>query len=106
MGGDERWREPDRRFVISGPARPRDLRDLMERPFFALGKIPRYAPIHYRAGYTEVHVIPDGATGMATIWDADVLIWLAGQIVDALNHGLWVSRHVRFTPWRLFADLG
>lgn len=106
MAAYESWREPDRRFVVSGPARPRDLRDLMERPFFALGKIPRQAPIHYRAGYTEVHVIPDGATGMATIWDADVLIWLAGQIVDALNHGLWVSRHVRFTPWRLFADLG
>jgi len=99
------WREPDRRFVISGPARPRDLRDLMGMPFFALGRRSPGEPQHYRTRHMEIFVMP-GASGMATVHDADVLLWLGGQIVDALNHGLWVSRHVRFTPWRLFADLG
>lgn len=99
------WREPDRRFVISGPARPRDLRDIMGQPFFALGHRARLEPFRYHARQAEI-VIEPGDTGMATIRDADILLWLGGQIVDALNHGLWVSRHVRFTPWRLFADLG
>ncbi|GAN55300.1 replication protein A [Tanticharoenia sakaeratensis NBRC 103193] len=99
------WREPDRRFVISGPARPRDLRDLMGLPFFALGRRPHGEALNYRTRHIDISVTPD-ASGMATIRDADILLWLGGQIVDALNHGLWVSRHVRFTPWRLFADLG
>ncbi|WP_077808605.1 replication initiator protein A [Neoasaia chiangmaiensis] len=99
------WREPDRRFVISGPARPRDLRDLMGQPFFALGRRSHSEPLHYRTRQVDISVT-SGTCGMATIRDADILLWLGGQIVDALNHGLWVSRHVRFTPWRLFADLG
>ncbi len=57
-----------------GPPR-RDQRDLMERPFFSLAKGRRVAPILYRAGDIEVqvHAVPEH--GMATIWDADVLIW-------------------------------
>lgn len=102
----DNWRQPDRRFVITGSARPRDIRDLMGRPFFALGKTPRLTPIDYQARHITIMVRAENAGGMATVWDVDVLIWLIGQIVDALNHGLWVSRHVRFTPWRLFQDLG
>ncbi|PYD49834.1 replication protein A [Komagataeibacter saccharivorans] len=106
MAADESWREPDRRFVVSGPARPRDQRDLMGRPFFALARRPRFEPIRYRSRQINVIVRASADEGMATIWDADVLLWLAGQIVEALNHGRWVSRHVRFTPWQLFHDLG
>ncbi|MBV1829087.1 replication initiator protein A [Komagataeibacter sp. AV436] len=106
MAADESWREPDRRFVVSGPASPRDQRDLMGRPFFALARRPRFEPIRYRSRQINVIVRASADEGMATIWDADVLLWLAGQIVEALNHGRWVSRHVRFTPWQLFHDLG
>ncbi|MFS3137029.1 replication initiator protein A [Gluconacetobacter sacchari] len=106
MPAADSWRQPDRRFVVSGPARPRDIRDLMGHPFFPLGRTPRVIPIDYEARHASVTVSTLDGSGMATIWDADVLLWLAGQIVDALNHDLWVSRHVRFTPWRLFQDLG
>ncbi|BCI65720.1 hypothetical protein AAJCM20276_03440 [Acetobacter aceti] len=106
MPAADSWRQPDRRFVVSGPARPRDIRDLMGRPFFPLGKTPRVIPVDYEARHASVTVSAPDGSGMATIWDADVLLWLTGQIVDALNHNLWVSRHVRFTPWRLFQDLG
>jgi plasmid replication initiation protein len=34
--------------------RPRDQRDLMERPFFSLAKAKRISPIRYRAGAVEV----------------------------------------------------
>ena len=44
--------------------------------------------------------------GMATIWDADVLIWAASQIVDAENNGISTSRFLRFTPYQLLAAIG
>src|SRR5450755_4119198 len=61
--------------VIGGDASPRDQRDLMERPFFSLSKSPRTKPILYRANDVEVQVFGMPEHGMATIWDADVLIW-------------------------------
>src|SRR6185437_3034448 len=38
----------------------------------------------------RVEAVPDH--GMATIWDADVLIWAASQIVEARDAGLRTSR--------------
>ena len=43
---------------------------------------------------------------MATIWDADVLIWAASQIVEAENLGLRTSRFLRFTPYQLLTAIG
>lgn len=106
MPAADSWRQPDRRFMVTGSARPRDIRDLMGRPFFALGHMARLEPLRYRSRQMEIVVEASAPLGMATIRDADILLWLTGQIVDALNHDLWVSRHVRFTPWRLFQDLG
>ncbi|MGV1943765.1 replication initiator protein A [Agrobacterium sp. 22-211-1] len=94
-------------FVIAtGDASPRDQRDLMERPFFSLAKARRVAPILYEVGdqRVEVHALPEH--GMATIWDADVLIWAASQIVEAENRELRTSRFLRFTPYQLLQAVG
>ena len=104
MSGDATRSERHRLdpFVVAiGDAPPRDQRDLMERPFFSLAKAKRVAPILYEAGgqRVEVHAMPEH--GMATICDADVLIWAASQIVDAANHGLRTSRFLRFTPYQM-----
>jgi plasmid replication initiation protein len=94
-------------FVIGArDASPRDQRDLMERPFFSLSKSRRVRPILYRAGDVEVQVHGLPEHGMATIWDADVLIWAASQIVDAENHGLRTSRLLRFAPYQLLTGVG
>jgi plasmid replication initiation protein len=116
MGGveQERWRAPrqsertrlDPFVVIGGDASPRDQRDLMERPFFSLSKSPRTKPILYRANDVEVQVFGMPEHGMATIWDADVLIWAASQIVRAENLGLATSRFFRFTPYQLLRGVG
>ncbi|MBB1092131.1 replication initiator protein A [Rhodopseudomonas palustris] len=92
--------------VIGGDASPRDQRDLMERPFFSLSKSPRIKPILYRANDVEVQVFGMPEHGMATIWDADVLIWAASQIVRAENLGLATSRFFRFTPYQLLRGVG
>ena len=92
--------------VATGDAAPRDQRDLMERPFFSLAKRPRTKPILYKATDVEVQVLAMPEHGMATIWDADVLIWAASQIVAAENDGLRTSRFFRFTPYHLLRAIG
>lgn len=94
-------------FVIAtGDASPRDQRDLMERPFFSLAKAKRTIPIRYASGDVRVEVFAVPEHGMATIWDADVLIWAASHIVEAQNHELVTSRFLRFTPYQLLTATG
>ena len=92
--------------VATGDASPRDQRDLMERPFFSLAKARRTAPILYEAGDIRVEVYAVPEHGMATIWDADVLIWAASQIVEAENRGFKTSRFLRITPYQLLIAIG
>lgn len=92
--------------VATGDAPPRDQRDLMERPFFSLAKTPRTKPIIYKTTDVEIQVLAMPEHGMATIWDADVLIWAASQIVAAENNGLVTSRFFRFTPYQLLRAIG
>ncbi len=93
-------------FVIAtGDAGPRDQRDLMERPFFSLAKAKRVAPILYQAGDARVEVFASAEHGMATIWDADILIWAASQIVEAETLGFKTSRFLRFTPYQLLTGI-
>lgn len=75
----------------------RDQRETMERPFFSLQKTPRTTPIDYQVRDVVVRVDPHQSYGMATIWDADILIWAASQITamgnDRLAHGPTISFH-------------
>ncbi len=71
----------------------------MQHPFFSLAKAKRVTPILYRAGDVEVqvHALPE--YGMASIWDADLLIWAGSQIVEAADRSRATSRVVRFKPY-------
>ena len=62
----------------------RDQREVMERPFFSLAKSKRLKPIDYTSpdGKTWVHVSANPDYGMATIWDADILIYCASVLND------------------------
>jgi hypothetical protein len=42
--------------ALAGEVRPREQRDLMERPFFSLAKAKRVTPILYQNGDTQVQV--------------------------------------------------
>ncbi|GGA48801.1 hypothetical protein GCM10011499_18290 [Pelagibacterium lentulum] len=92
--------------IATGKASPRDQRDLMERPFFSLAKTKRTSPILYEAGGVNVEVFAVAEHGMATIWDADILIWAAGHVVEAQNQGYATSRLLRFTPYHLLKAIG
>jgi len=94
--------------ALSGDLAPRDAQDLMSFPFFALGKGRRTVPIHFNASEVVIHVEGTAEHGIATIWDADVLIWAASQIVEARDAGLPTSRRMVTTPYEIltFIDRG
>ena len=64
-------------------------------PFFSLAKSRRTAPIDFPENVT-IRVEGTQEHGIATIWDADVLIWAASQIVEARDAGL--RRRAGYAP--------
>jgi plasmid replication initiation protein len=92
--------------ALPGDFAPRDAQDLMAFPFFSLSKSHRVAPIDFIAGDVTIRVeaVPDH--GMATIWDADILIWAASQIVEARDAGLRTSRLMAATPYEILRFIG
>ena len=81
----------------------RDAQDLMAWPFFSLAKTKRVRPIDFRMGEVSILVEATAEHGMATIWDADVLIWVASQIVEARDAGRPTSRLIAATPHEILA---
>ncbi len=92
--------------ALPGGMAPRDVQDLMAYPFFSLAKSKRLAPIDFRAGTVTIRVEAVPEYGMATIWDADILIWAASQIVEARDAGLKTSRLMAATPYEILTFTG
>jgi plasmid replication initiation protein len=87
----------------------RDQREVMERPFFSLAKSKRLKPIDYRSpdGKLWVHVSANPDYGMATIWDADILIYCASMISDMKRRGVNdVPRTLHIMPYDLLRAIG
>jgi len=87
----------------------KDQRETMERPFFSLSKGKRIKPIEYTSpdGKIFVKVTSNPEYGIATIWDADILIWAASQIIRLVEAGHTnIPRTLRFFPYDLLKGLG
>ncbi|MBH0114410.1 replication initiator protein A [Novosphingobium sp. YJ-S2-02] len=87
----------------------RDQREMMERPFFSLAKSKRVKPIDYTSpdGQVHVHVSASPEYGMATIWDADILIYCASVLADMQRRGLNdVPRKLHLMPYDLLRAIG
>ena len=78
----------------------------MAYPFFSLAKTRRTTPIDFKMGEIAIKVEATPDHGMATIWDADVLIWAASQIVQARDQGLKTSRLMATTPYEILTFTG
>jgi plasmid replication initiation protein len=92
--------------ALPGDLAVRDAQELMAYPFFSLAKSRRVKPIDYRAGGVSVRVEGTLEHGLATIWDADVLIWATSQIVEARDAGIATSRRLVATPYEILAFIG
>jgi len=87
----------------------RDQREMMERPFFSLAKTKRVKPIDYTSpdGKLWVNVSPNPTYGMATIWDADILIYCASMLADMARRGANdVPRKLHIMPYDLLRAIG
>lgn len=75
---------------IMGDLPLKDQRETMERPFFSLQKRKRVKPIEYTspdgATWVKIEAIP--AYGMATIWDADIIIWATSTLNRMREQGI------------------
>jgi len=89
-----------------GAIAPRDAQDLMSWPFFSLSKSRRVQPIDFRMGNVWIEVEATREHGMATIWDADILIWAASQIIEARDAGRPTSRLMATTPHEILTFTG
>ncbi|MNZ15257.1 Replication initiator protein A [compost metagenome] len=92
--------------ALPGDMAPRDAQDLMAYPFFSLAKSRRTVPIDFNSGGVRVRVEGTLEHGIATIWDADILIWAASQIVEAQDAGIPTSRWMRATPYEILRFIG
>src|SRR5438477_10516453 len=92
--------------ALPGDLAPRDAQDLMAYPFFSLAKTHRTTPIDFRMKEIAIRVEAVAEHGMATIWDADVLIWAASQIVEARDAGLRTSRLMAARPREILTFVG
>jgi plasmid replication initiation protein len=87
----------------------RDQREMMERPFFSLAKSKRLKPIDYKSpdGKLWVHVSANPDYGMATIWDADILIYCASMLADMARRGVNdIPRKLHLMPYDLLRAIG
>ncbi len=107
MSSSEKEREQLDLFrALPGDMAPRDAQDLMAYPFFSLAKSRRTAPIDFHSGGVTVRVEGTQEHGIATIWDADILIWAASQIVEARDAGIRPSRRMQATPYEILRFIG
>jgi plasmid replication initiation protein len=93
-------------FVADLPLR--DQRETMERPFFSLSKNKRLKPIGYTSpdGKVYVHVSANPEFGMATIWDADILIWAASMLCELKKRRAnEIPRTLSFQPYELLKTI-
>lgn len=87
----------------------RDQREMMERPFFSLAKTKRVKPIEYTSpdGKLWVNVSANPQYGMATIWDADILIYCASTLADMQRRGINdIPRTLHIMPYDLLRAIG
>ena len=94
-------------YIVELPLR--DQREMMERPFFSLAKSKRVKPIDYTSpdGKLWVHVSANPDYGMATIWDADILIYCASMLADMARRGTNdVPRKLHLMPYDLLRAIG
>ncbi|OAN59371.1 replication initiator protein A [Sphingobium sp. TCM1] len=79
----------------------RDYQETMQRPFFSLSKRKRVKSIDYVSPdrTVTVQVLPNPAYGMATIWDADIMIYLASHLNALRERGTNdISPAIRLQP--------
>jgi len=70
----------------------------MEHPVFSLSKKPDHRELVYKRNGTTIKIKPS-YTGLATVFDKDILLYMASCLMNAKNSGEPISKIVRFTSY-------
>jgi len=70
----------------------------MEHPIFSLSTKPDHRMLEYQRNDANIKIKPS-FTGLATIFDKDILLYLASALMSAKNAGETISQTVRFTSY-------
>ena len=94
-------------FDIDSPlhGKMRGERSIMDFPFFVLSKQRHMEPIEYRQEGRTIEIRPS-ATGVATMYDKEILLYAASLIAQMIEDGLDVEQDVIFTAHDFFRVTG
>jgi len=94
-------------FPLDSPltAEIRGERSLMAFPFFALAKNAWMKPLSYRTDTVQIEVRPS-STGVATIYDKEIVLYVASLMAAKLEAGEQVGQDFVFTAHDLFQVTG
>lgn len=80
-------------------------RSLMAFPFFALSKNAWMKPLTYATPTVTIEVRPS-ARGVATIYDKEIVLYIASLMASKIEEGVSVSQDFTFTAHDLFSVTG
>ena len=80
-------------------------RTVAEFPFFALTKRAQMEPMTFESDAARIEINPS-KTGVATIYDKEILLYIASLMVERLENGETVDRYLSFTANDLFRMTG
>lgn len=80
-------------------------RSIMDFPFFVLSKKAHFEPIEYRHEGVSIDIRPS-ATGVATMWDKEIILYVASLLAQELAHGVTHSGDVTFAAHDFFRVTG
>lgn len=80
-------------------------RSIMTFPFFALTKTVQMKPIEYKFGDVSIEVHP-GAGGVATIYDKEIVLYIASLMLAKIDKGEFVDGAFTFTANDFFRVTG
>lgn len=80
-------------------------RSIMDFPFFVLSKNAHLEPIEYRHDQVMIQIRPS-ATGVATMWDKEILLYVASLVAQAIADGQVADEDVTFAAHDFFRITG
>lgn len=94
-------------FEVDSPlhGKVRGERSVMDFPFFALSKVAVLKPLDYKLGNVSIQIRPS-ATGIATMYDKEIILYIASLMAQEISRGGEVDQEFTFTAHDFFRITG
>ncbi|RYD93999.1 MAG: RepA family protein [Sphingomonadales bacterium] len=94
-------------FEVDSPlhGKVRGERSVMDFPFIALSKVAVLKPLDYKLGNVSIQIRPS-ATGIATMYDKEIILYIASLMAQEIGRGGEVDQEFTFTAHDFFRITG